>query len=628
MAERRATDRKGGGASPELRAVLRRIRYAAVACALAFMAVCAVVTLWLSNRIVSEKVAEAAGDAVRESNDIAKVVVRMFAELEAIPQVLATGRAVREVAHRYDRREPAFSRMSQEQRRAHLGNDPEVVRLSNRLTELRDKLRYDLLYVLDSRGIRIISALVEGDEALLGLDLSEREYFAEAMALKPAHQFAISRTTHRPVLFFSAPIEDAGKSIGVVVVRQTTDVIGSNLAGGQDVKLVVDRAGMVVAASHPEFHLRHIRAADRAHLRGASIVDEAPDPGALRRIYGQESLRVIPLQRPASSGTIGPSVHDAERVIDGRRYLIATNPLNAYEDFSLFVLTPIEWAGESRQLHYVIGALVALFGALVALHVERGANGLARQRHDARVTAMLNQKLTAANLEKNRYLGIAAHDLRNPLSSIRGLSQLMVENPMEPAEQKEFLETIHRTSDEMLGLVNDLLDVAVIESGRLDIKRKEQDLAKLVAQRIKHLEPHERSKRITLKFDAEGMRPASIDAARFGQVVDNLVSNAIKFSPPGTTVTVALRSGDGNFTFSVQDQGPGIPEEERKLLFRSFQKLSARPTGGEKSTGLGLAIVKKVVDAHEGRIEVESVPSRGTCFIVTVPIAPGQGAQA
>jgi signal transduction histidine kinase len=204
----------------------------------------------------------------------------------------------------------------------------------------------------------------------------------------------------------------------------------------------------------------------------------------------------------------------------------------------------------------------------------------------------------------------------------------MAENPMEPAEQKEFLETIHRTSDETLGLVNDLLDVAVIESGKLEVKRNDQDVAKLVGQRIKHLEPHARSKGIAIKLDVDGMRLASIDAPRFGQVVDNLVSNAVKFSPSGTTVTVALRADGDNFTFSVQDQGPGVPEEERKLLFRSFQKLSARPTGGEKSTGLGLAIVKKVVDAHGGRIEVESAPGHGTRFIVSVPFAPVQEARA
>jgi signal transduction histidine kinase len=627
MAERRAIDRKGGGVNPELRAVLRRIRYAAVACALVFMALTGVVTLQLSNRIVSGKVADAALDAERDRGDIAKFVDHLFAEFEAIPQVLATSRAMREVVQRYNR-EYAFAKLSQEQRRARLLKDPAVVRLGTRLTDLCEKLRYDLLYVLDARGIRIISARWDSDATLLGTDLSDREYFIEARALKSGQQFAVSRTTLKPVLFFSAPIEDDGQPLGAVVVRQTSEVIGSMLSGGQHAKLVIDSTGMVVATSHPEFYLRNVSAEDRAHLRGATDVDPAPDGDTLLRVYAQKSLRTIPMRRPTSTGALDRNAHDAERIIDGRHYLVTSDPLPAYADYNLFVLTPVDWIAETRQLHYVIGALAALFGALVALYVQRGAGSLARQRHDARHTSMLNEKLTAANLEKNRYLGIVAHDLRNPLSSIRGLSQLMNENPMEPAEQKEFLDTIHRTSDEMLGLVNDLLDVAVIESGKLDIKRKDQDLAKLVGQRIKHLEPHARSKRITVALEADGARTASIDAARFGQVVDNLLSNAIKFSPPGTTVTVAVRADGDRFSFRVQDQGPGIPEEERKLLFLSFQKLSARPTAGEKSTGLGLAIVKKVVDAHGGRIEVESEPGRGTCFIVTAPIAPVQGAQA
>jgi len=256
---------------------------------------------------------------------------------------------------------------------------------------------------------------------------------------------------------------------------------------------------------------------------------------------------------------------------------------------------------------------------LIALFVERRSEALARRRHHLRITSELNDKLTALNKDKDRYLGIAAHDLRNPLSSMRGLSELMLETPLEPDEQREFLETIRRTSDEMLGLVNDLLDTSVIESGKLDLRRTDADVSKLVRQRIRHLEPHAAGKRIGIRVDAVAGQHATIDSARFAQVVDNLVSNAIKFSPAGTAVDVQLRSNGSSFTLDVQDQGPGIPAEDRQLMFRSFQKLSARPTGGEKSTGLGLAIVKKIIDAHGGRIEVEDAPGGGTRFTVTMP---------
>jgi len=615
--------------SPELQARLRRINIIAVIVAAAWVVASAVSVLAISHRMLADDVGEAAVKAVRDSKEVAQVVERMFSELEAIPQVLATNRHLRETVGRYDKREPLFAKMSEAARRNYLINDREATRAGSRLSQLRDKLGYELLYVLDNNGIRIISADWDRDQGLLGTDLSDREYFKESMALKQGHQFAISRTASKPALFFSAPVEDDdGSAMGVVVVRQTSQAIGSMLASGQHSTLVVDKFGMVVATSKPVFYLRHVPVSERDHLRQFTSVHESPDAGTLKGVYGLASLPELGMSRPVQASVIDPPVNGAERLIDGRRYLVASDPLKAYSEYSLFVLTPIDWVGEVLRLHYAVGALVVLAGVLIIMFFGRRIVNVVHHRHDAEVMVALNKKLTAANLEKNRFLGIAAHDLRNPLSSIRGLSQLMVETPMEPPEQKEFLETIHRTSDETLGLVNDLLDVAVIESGKLDIKRKDQDVAKLVGQRVKHLEPHARSKNIAVTLEADGMRTASIDGARFAQVVDNLVSNAIKFSPPGTTVTVALRADGENFTLSVQDQGPGIPEEERKLLFRSFQKLSARPTGGEKSTGLGLAIVKKVVDAHGGRIEVDSAPGRGTRFIVTAPIAPAQGAQA
>jgi len=286
--------------------------------------------------------------------------------------------------------------------------------------------------------------------------------------------------------------------------------------------------------------------------------------------------------------------------------------------YSLIVLTPIERFEAVRPLHYTIGILASLFGLLVILLVDRRVEANAHRRHELRTTAAFNAKLKALNDEKDRYLGIAAHDLRNPLSSTRGLSELLLETTLEP-DQREFLETIHRTSDEMLALVNDLLDTSVIESGKLDLRRADCDVSKLLRQRIRLLEPYARSKQIVLAVDAIAGQRANIDASRFAQVVDNLISNAIKFSPLATTVDVSQRFSGTVFTFAVQDHGPGISDADKKLLFRTFQKLSARPTAGERSTGLGLAIVKKIIDAHGGRIEVDDTPGGGTRFTVTMP---------
>jgi signal transduction histidine kinase len=622
MEERRIIDRETGSSGPDLAARLRRIDIFAGVAAAIWIAASALGALALSHEILARAEAEAGVLAVDNNKEIAQIAGRMFTELQAIAEVLATDRSIFNAVRRYNSLEPAFGQMPQDQLRVGLAKDSEVARISSRLTQLRDRLRYDLVYVIDAQGIRLMSADWDRDPTMLGLKLSDREYFQDSMAGRTGQQFAISRTTRKPDLFFSAPIMDVETPIGVVVVRQTTDVVGKLLSVGQQVALVVDRAGMVVATSYPAFYMRHMEAADRAFLRGYTDVNDAPDADTLRKVYGQESLRPLTMLRSGTSHWFGQPVHASERVIDGHRYLVTSDPLTEYPEYSLFVFSPIDWVDDLRRLHLVIGALVSLVGALIIVFIGRRMANLARRAHDAQLLVALNEKLTAANVEKNRYLGIAAHDLRNPLSSIRGLSQLLMEDAVDPPEQREFHTTINRTSDEMLGLVNDLLDVAVIESGKLDLRLKEVDVATLVRQRVHQLEPLARNKKISLDVDADGAQHANIDPARFSQVIDNLVSNAIKFSPLESRVQVVLRQAGNGLTFSVQDQGPGIPESERKLLFRSFQKLSARPTGGEKSTGLGLAIVKRIVDAHGGTIEVESTPGKGTRFSVAVPFGP------
>jgi len=563
-------------------------------------------TLWLSDRILARQIAETAEDAQRDAKAIAGIVDRTFQELASIPQVLSSNRDLHVIMDRYNALEQGFSRLPDEQRNRRLKNDPQVVRFSQRLTQIRNKLNYDLIYALDSRGVRVVSSDWDHEASLLGTRLDDREYFKEAMTGAEGHQFAVSRTTKVPVFFFSSPIEKETGVAGVVVVRQDIDVVGSLLAGGRHATLIVDSQGMVVATSRREYGLRHV----------GPMAAARPDADTLRTVYAQERLRPVPIERPARP------LHEAEWNLNGHPYLVSKVRLHV-SDYHLLFLSPLERSEAVKPLHYLIGALAALLVVLIALQLDRGASNIARRNHHARVTASLNEKLTAADKEKNRFLGIVAHDLRNPLSSMRGLSQMMIEAPLEPEQQREFLDTIYRTSDEMLGLVNDLLDVAVIESGRLALNRTDHDLVKMIQRRIRHLEPHARSKQIAVSVDAPDGQRASIDGPRFNQVVDNLVSNAIKFSPPGSVVRVALQSHDGSFNFSVQDQGPGIPESERKLLYRSFQKLSARPTGGEKSTGLGLAIVKRIVDAHGGRIDVESGPTGGTRFAVTVPLAQG-----
>ena len=234
----------------------------------------------------------------------------------------------------------------------------------------------------------------------------------------------------------------------------------------------------------------------------------------------------------------------------------------------------------------------------------------------------LVEQLSEANLAKNRVLGMAAHDLRNPLASIRGLTELLRDGLAGPlsADQINLTNVIHSASESMLGLVNELLDVATIESGHLNVACAPTDVSEIVVQAIAVANMEGSAKGTRTRLAAwSGDAVAMVDAEKIRQVVDNLLSNANKYSPPGSAIRVELELSPAQIRLSVLDQGPGIPASEEDRLFKDFGKLSARPTGGEKSTGLGLAICRKIVAAHEGQISARNLPEGGCEFRVVLP---------
>jgi len=236
----------------------------------------------------------------------------------------------------------------------------------------------------------------------------------------------------------------------------------------------------------------------------------------------------------------------------------------------------------------------------------------------------LVEQLRNANVAKNRFLGMAAHDLRNPLASIRGISEFLLAGAVGPLtpDQLDLVDTIQTTSQGMLQMVNELLDVATIEAGELKLIPQLGSLDELVNKCVTLANMEASKKNTKIALEAGGGRVTlSFDAAKMKQVVDNLLSNSVKFSPPGSIITVLVRreTATPHVSFAVRDQGPGIPHDERDKLFKDFGRLSVQPTGGEKSTGLGLAICRKIVEAHGGTIVAENLPDRGCEFRVTLP---------
>ncbi len=240
-----------------------------------------------------------------------------------------------------------------------------------------------------------------------------------------------------------------------------------------------------------------------------------------------------------------------------------------------------------------------------------------------REMAKTNVELEKVNEQKNRLLGMAAHDLRNPLGVIHAYAEFLEAEASDvlTAEQREFVITIKDTSDFMLKMVTDLLNVSAIEAGLLELDRQPADLARLIQRSVTLNGVLASKKEIALDFDSLGTIPTlSFDAGKIEQVLNNLISNAIKFSHRGTRVRILLASTNQVVTVSVRDQGQGIPAEEFPKLFIPFSSLSVRPTAGEQSTGLGLAIVHRIVEGHGGRIWIESEVGKGSTFTFTLPV--------
>lgn len=233
-----------------------------------------------------------------------------------------------------------------------------------------------------------------------------------------------------------------------------------------------------------------------------------------------------------------------------------------------------------------------------------------------------NQKLADLNDLKNKFLGMASHDLRNPISTIQGFSKILLDHGETLAEdaKKEFLQSIHKVSNDMLTLLDDLLNISTIESGKLELQVKRGSFGQLVKERVRMYQVMAERKNLATHLDIEEMAEFSFDPNRISQVIDNLLSNAIKFSPPGKEIYIWLGQRNGQAKFSVRDQGPGISPEDQDKLFKHFQKLKARPTADEPSHGLGLAIAKIMVEAHKGKITVESQPGSGATFSFFIPL--------
>lgn len=261
--------------------------------------------------------------------------------------------------------------------------------------------------------------------------------------------------------------------------------------------------------------------------------------------------------------------------------------------------------------------LTLLILAWRALRIKQKANAIIHEK---------NEKLEHLNHEKNSLMGIVAHDLISPLNSIAGVANMIpMVGPLNDS-QKEFVDVITNVVNSSRELVKDLVDLSALENNELRIHLQPVSIKEVISDCRNKYKAESIRKDINVVIVENGtIEAVHTDRNHIDRILQNLLSNALKFSGPNTTIRLGASRKEDAVTFFVSDEGPGISEEDQKLMFRKFMKLSARPTNGESSTGLGLSIVKGLIEELGGKIEVESAVGKGTTFRCEIPAAARGG---
>jgi signal transduction histidine kinase len=266
--------------------------------------------------------------------------------------------------------------------------------------------------------------------------------------------------------------------------------------------------------------------------------------------------------------------------------------------------------------------LLRLTNMIHALDRLRETERLARAEAETaqRLLTEQNERLREADRLKDEFVALISHDLRTPLTSITGYVELALEEELTD-DVRGFLEVVERNSERLLVLVNDLLFVAHLQAGELTLERDDVDLAEVVREAVTALEPRAAAKSITLTSVLDAVPAVHADRGRVQQVLDNLVSNAVKFTPEGGAVQVSLVERDGFVRLEVTDSGIGISADDQHRLFQRFFRAESAVERQLPGTGLGLYISRVITEAHEGSLSVRSQLDRGSTFRLELPLA-------
>ncbi len=305
------------------------------------------------------------------------------------------------------------------------------------------------------------------------------------------------------------------------------------------------------------------------------------------------------------------------------RFLLSESPTDVLMGFAAPFI--------ALQMWYTGRPLVLRMGEDSRLRFK--VEDLAREIEDTRDEALKKRfEAEAANASKTAFLANMSHELRTPLNAILGFSEIIAQEcfgPVGSERYRDYAGDIHASGAHLLSLINDLLDVAKIEAGRMDLSAKVLDAARTfdIALKLIGTKAREKNQRLEIVVE-EGAPPLYGDERAIKQILINLVSNAVKFTPLGGLIeVVGSRAANGDFQLMVRDNGPGIPRDKIESIFQPFNQVDNRFDRQSGGTGLGLALVRGLAELHGGRAWMESEYGRGCAVYVTLPTEPAQSAE-